>query len=113
MSLLSDPATVWIAIVAAAVGTIFWRVLGIVLAGHIDVEGPVYRWVSAVAYAMVAGLIARVLLLPAGPVEPMETALRAAALGAAITVWFLLGRSVMWGLAVGVAVFGAGIFFMN
>lgn len=112
-SLASEPATVWLAIAAASAGTVFWRLLGIVLAGHIDIEGGLYRWVSAVAYAMVAGLIARVLIMPAGGAPPDEMAMRAGALGVGLFVWWVMGRSVLGGLAAGVGTFAFGVLLMG
>ncbi len=112
-SFLTDPATVWMAIAAASFGTVFWRVLGVILDGHIDPEGAIYRWVSAVAYAMVAGLIARVLILPSAGVETLEMGLRAASLAIGLGVWWGMGRSVLGGLAAGVGTFALGVFLIG
>lgn len=111
-AVLNDPATTWIAIFAAAAGTIFWRVLGVALDGRIDPDGAVYQWISAVAYAMVAGLMVRVLILPSGLDDPTEMGLRALSLAAALAAWWFLGKSVMSGLAVGVGLFAACVFLI-
>ena len=54
-------------IVAAGLGTYFWRAMGVVLSGRIRTDGPLFQWVGCVAYAMIAGLAVRILVLPLYP----------------------------------------------
>ena len=56
---MSDHA-IWLLIAGAFVVTYMWRGLGVALGGGLSLEGPLFRWVAAVAYAMLAGLIAPV-----------------------------------------------------
>ncbi len=56
----------WIALIAACVGTYICRALGVKLAGHIDQESEIFRWLSAVTYAMVAALTIRLIAMPTG-----------------------------------------------
>lgn len=64
MSEASQPIA-W-ALVAACVGTYGCRAMGVKLSGHINQESEIFRWLSAVTYAMVAALTVRMILLPIG-----------------------------------------------
>ncbi|MFM1870350.1 MAG: hypothetical protein RLY99_1094 [Pseudomonadota bacterium] len=64
-SLFND-AGMWAALIAACMGTYFWRGLGVYFSGKISQDGEVFKWLSAVTYAMVAALTIRIILLPVG-----------------------------------------------
>ncbi len=55
-----------LALIAACIGTYICRALGVKLAGHINTESEVFRWLSAVTYAMVAALTIRLIVMPLG-----------------------------------------------
>ena len=57
---------VWLALSAATVGTYICRAAGVKLSGHIHQDSEVFRWLSAVTYAMVAALTVRMILMPLG-----------------------------------------------
>ena len=57
----------------AIVGTYLWRGAGVMFAARIKSDSPVFQWVTFVSYAMLGGLIARMVILPIGPL--METPL--------------------------------------
>ena len=54
-------ATIWWSIFGAALVTYASRGFGVLLSGRLNTDGPLFRWVSAVAYALLAALIARLL----------------------------------------------------
>lgn len=95
---------IWVPLAAAAVVTYVPRALGVALSGRIDPNGAVFRWVGCVAYALLAGLIARMILLPVGPLQETGFAERALAVTAALAAFFLLRRSVPVGVTVGTVV---------
>ena len=64
--MMSNDLAWWGALLLAALGTYFWRGLGVLLSGHINQEGEFFRWLSAVTYAMVAALTFRLIILPVG-----------------------------------------------
>lgn len=66
----------WGALLLAALGTYFWRGLGVLLSGHINQEGEFFRWLSAVTYAMVAALTFRLIILPVGILEEVPLLFR-------------------------------------
>ena len=56
----------WMALIAACVGTYICRAIGVKLAGHINQESEIFKWLSAVTYAMVAALTIRLIAMPVG-----------------------------------------------
>lgn len=104
---MADPVSLWALLALAVAATFVWRFAGVVVAGRVDVEGPFFAWIAAVAYAMVAGLMARVILMPRGEIAWETLWPRALALAVAFAVWKLTGRTLTWGLAAGVGAFAA------
>lgn len=67
--MIANEFNLWLTLLLAALGTYFWRGLGVLLSGHINQEGEFFRWLSAVTYAMVAALTFRLIILPVGLLE--------------------------------------------
>ena len=67
---------VWLALSAACVGTYLCRAAGVKLSGHIHQDSEVFRWLSAVTYAMVAALTVRMILMPLGLLATVPMSLR-------------------------------------
>jgi len=78
----------WTALIAACVGTYICRALGVKLAGHINQESEIFRWLSAVTYAMVAALTIRLIAMPVGLLAtvPLLVRLAICALSVAVMV---------------------------
>jgi len=66
LSNMFNDAGMWAALIAACVGTYLWRGLGVFLSGKISQDSEIFKWLSAVTYAMVAALTLRIILLPVG-----------------------------------------------
>jgi branched-subunit amino acid transport protein len=56
----------WLALAGACLGTYVCRAIGVMLSGRINQDSEIYRWLSAVTYAMVATLTVRLILFPIG-----------------------------------------------
>jgi len=65
-----------IALIGACVGTYICRAIGVLLSSHIHQESEIFRWLSAVTYAMVAALTIRLILLPVGLLETVPIWIR-------------------------------------
>lgn len=85
-----------------------WRWLGLYLGRGLDVDGEIFQWVRAVATALVAGLVARLALFPAGVLANVPLWVRAAALGGGIAIFFLARRSLLSGVLGGALILIAG-----
>ncbi len=54
----------WSIVLGCAAATFLWRGLGVAVVRRIDADGAIFQWVNCVSYAMVAGLIFRMIILP-------------------------------------------------
>ncbi|MBI2311592.1 MAG: AzlD domain-containing protein [Betaproteobacteria bacterium] len=97
---MDDLSLFWL-VLACGLGTYLWRGLGVALSGRIHTEGELFAWVGCVAYAMVAGLIARIILLPVGTLAATPLLDRLLACGLALLVFFRLGRNLFVGVVAG------------
>ena len=59
------------------------------------------EWVACVSYAMVAGLIFRMLAMPESELAEVSLAVRAAAVGVAFAPYFGFGRRLVAGVLAG------------
>jgi branched-subunit amino acid transport protein len=101
---LAEPGIWWpyAVLLVGAAATYFWRGLGVALSGRIDPDGPVFEWIACVAYALLAGLIARMIVLPTGPLVGTPLTDRIAAAAIALAIYFLTRRNILAGVGVGV-----------
>jgi branched-subunit amino acid transport protein len=85
-------ADLLVLILGCAVGTYLWRALGVALAGRLDPQGEVFSWMSCVALAMIAGLVARILIEPVGVLADTSLTERLVATAIGSVVYFRLTR---------------------
>ena len=97
----------------AILGTYFWRGMGVLFAFRVNSAGAVFQWVTFVSYAMLGGLIARMVVLPIGPLEETPLLIRCFAFAIGVTAFLLLGRRVLPAVLIGVGSFIAMIFFQT
>jgi branched-subunit amino acid transport protein len=90
----------WFLIVGALV-TYGWRAAGVALSGRINPHSALMRWAAAVAYALLAGLITRLIVAPQGALGETELWMRLSAAGAALLAYFLCRRSIVIGVTAG------------
>ena len=90
----------WFVIVGALV-TYGWRAAGVALSGRIDPNSKLMRWVAAVAYALLAGLIVRLIVAPQGALGETALWVRLSAAGVALLAYFLFRRSIVLGVTAG------------
>lgn len=104
---MSPAIEAWLVMAAAIAATYVWRALGVAFASRIGAGGALFRWISAVTYAMLAGLVARLLLAPSGALGDTDLVGRLAATAFAFLVFFLCRRNLPLGLLAGVGSFAA------
>lgn len=103
-AILAENAIYW-ALLAAFVATYVWRGLGVALAGRLSPTNPWFEWVASVAYALIAALVARFILLPAGELATVPLPDRLIAFAGGIIIFLLARRSFLAGT------FGGGLVF--
>ena len=91
----------WVLLVLCAVGTYVWRGLGVLLSGRISPEGDVFTWATCVAYAMMAGLIMRIIIMPTGLLATSLLAHRLLACGIGLAAYYLARRNLFAAVGIG------------
>ena len=78
-----------------------WRWLGFVLGRNLTVDSEIFLWVRAVATALVAGLVMKLVVFPAGTLAAVPAWERATALVTGGLMFWLSRRSLAVGVAAG------------
>jgi len=89
----------------SVIATYVWRACGIAIGEKIDPGGQVFEWISCVAYAMLAGLMARVLIFPVGILENTTLGTRLIPMGIGFVLFMLFKRNFMVGTVVAIVGF--------
>ena len=100
----NDP-WLWALFSLSILGTAVWRLIGVVVSGKIRPDSALFNWFYCVAYAMLAGLISRMIILPEAALAETELWHRLLALALGMTVFFLRGRALLLGCLVGLVSF--------
>src|SRR5262245_43052510 len=85
-----------------------WRVLGLVAARGIADESELFMWVRAVAIAVLAGVIAKIILFPPGTLASVPLVIRLCAIVGGFAAFVIVRRSVLAGVVAGEVVLTAG-----
>lgn len=82
----------WILLAICGVATYLWRGPGVLISAGIDPQSAAFSWISCVAYAIIAGLVSRMLLLPTGALAETTLLERFVGSAVALAVFFRLTR---------------------
>jgi len=91
----------WLIVLACGVATFFWRALGVLVTRRIDANGAFFRWITCVSYAMVAGLIFRMIVMPESELASVSLPIRVGAVAIAFGAYFLFKRRLVAGVVAG------------
>jgi branched-subunit amino acid transport protein len=95
------PWDAYVAATAGAVATYAWRAFGVAIGGRLDPDGRIFAWLGCVAYAVLAALILRLVVFPAGSLAQLSPSLRIAAALAAAAIFLLTRRRILPGCLAG------------
>ncbi len=87
-------------LIAGWFATDIWRFLGVIAAGRLREDSEILLWVRAVATALVAGVIARLILFPTGFLADTPMLLRVGAAIAGFAAFKAAKDNVFVGIAV-------------
>jgi branched-subunit amino acid transport protein AzlD len=90
-----------------------WRVLGLVLARGLDEDSEIVVWSRAVATAILAGVIAKLVLFSTGALDTIPLWIRVAATVCGFIAFLAVKRSVFVGVAAGELALLAGGFLFS
>jgi hypothetical protein len=85
-----------------------WRMLGLVVGRGIDEDSEFFMWARAVAIAVLAGVIAKIILFPPGTLASVPLAVRLGAIACGLLAYLLVRRSVFAGVVAGEIVLTLG-----
>jgi branched-subunit amino acid transport protein len=88
-------------VLACGLATYLWRGLGMLVSGRVRMDSEFFIWAGCVAYAMIAGLAVRILLLPTGTLAATPLPERLVACVIALVVYFVFRRNLFVGIAAG------------
>ncbi|MFD1701527.1 AzlD domain-containing protein [Methylopila henanensis] len=108
-----DAGYLLLAVALAFVANDLWRVLGVALSARIDEDSGLFAWVRMVATALVAGLVAKLILAPAGGLALAPLWLRLFAVAGGLAAYAIGRRSLALGVAAGEAVLIGGVLLLD
>ena len=98
---MTEPSSLWVytMIVVAGAGTTYvWRFAGVIAAARVGADSEILRWVRAVATALIAGLVAKLVLNPPGALADVDVMVRILAFVAGFAIFAATGRKVLLGV---------------
>jgi len=95
---LSNP---YVIITLVAIVTYIPRGLGAFLSGHIDADSSLVEWITCIAYALMAGLVVRMLVLPIGALTDTSIWVRLGAVAVGLMVFYGTRKSIGLGVLAG------------
>lgn len=88
-------------VLGCGLATYLWRGFGLLVSGRVRMDSEFFIWAGCVAYALIAGLAVRILLLPTGTLAATPLPERLAACAIALVVYFVFRRNLFVGIATG------------
>ena len=83
-------------ILITSLATYLSRFLGVVSSEKIDATSKIFRWFNCVAYSILAALIARIVIFPAGVLEEAELWVRLIVIIISIIVFFISKKNLVY-----------------
>jgi len=93
--------SLWLIVLGCSAATFIWRLLGVVVVKKISADGALFEWVTCVSYAMVAGLIFRMMIMPESQLAEVSLLIRCAAIAIAFAAYFAFRRMLLAGVLAG------------
>ena len=111
---MSAVSELWPYLVLILVGYLpneFWRVLGLVLVRGLNEDSEVVVWSRAVATAILAGVVAKLIVFASGSLATIPLGVRMTAVAVGFAAFLLIRRSPLAGVLAGEAVLLMGGYF--
>lgn len=99
--------------IAGWLATDFWRWSGVIAGNRIDEKSEVLNWVRAVATALVAAVIAKLIVYPTGVLEASPLWLRLGAVAVGAVAFFAVGRRPVIGIGTSIATLALGLHMLG
>ncbi|MDX0591578.1 AzlD domain-containing protein [Sinorhizobium medicae] len=99
--------------IAGWLATDIWRWLGVLAGNRLRDDSEALNWVRAVATALVAAVIAKLILYPTGVLAQSPLWLRLGAVAVGAIAFFLARQKPAVGIATAVAALGVGLWWLG
>ena len=83
-------------ILITSLATYLSRFLGVVSSEKMDIKSKIFRWFNCIAYAILAALIARMVIFPAGVLAESNILIRFLVLGLSITLFIITKKNLVY-----------------
>ena len=83
-------------ILVTSFATYLSRFLGVVSSEKIDAKSKIFRWFNCIAYSILAALIARIVIFPAGVLEEADLWLRLIVIIISIIIFIISKRNLVY-----------------
>ena len=90
------PNNIILVILVTSFATYLSRFLGVVSSEKIDATSKIFRWFNCIAYSILAALIARIVIFPAGVLEEAELRVRLIVIIISIIVFFISKKNLVY-----------------
>ncbi|SIQ00818.1 Branched-chain amino acid transport protein (AzlD) [Rhizobium sp. RU20A] len=99
--------------IAGWLATDIWRWLGVLAGNRLDESSEALNWVRAVATALVAAVIAKLVVFPTGTLEQSPVWLRIGAIAVGAAAFFISGSRPPVGIATAIATLALGLWWLG
>jgi hypothetical protein len=113
MNAVAELGPYFVLILVGFLPTEIWRMLGVVAMRGVDEESELVVWIRAIAVAVLAGVIAKLTLIPPGALAGIPAPVRVGAVAIGLAAFLLARHSVFVGVLVGEATLFAGTLLWN
>ena len=83
-------------ILVTSFATYLSRFLGVVSSEKIDAKSKIFRWFNSIAYSILAALIARIVIFPAGVLEEADLWLRLIVIIISIIIFIISKKNLVY-----------------
>ena len=83
-------------ILVTSFATYLSRFLGVVSSEKIDAKSKIFRWFNCIAYSILAALIARIVIFPAGVLEQADLWIRLIVIIISIIIFIISKRNLVY-----------------
>ena len=83
-------------ILITSLATYLSRFLGVVSSENMDIKSKFFRWFNCIAYAILAALIARMVIFPAGVLSESNMLIRLLVLAFSITIFMITKKNLVY-----------------
>ena len=83
-------------ILVTSLATYLSRFLGVISSEKMDIKSKIFRWFNCIAYAILAALIARMIIFPAGVLSEISVLIRIIVLGSMILLYFFTKKNLVY-----------------